>query len=287
MNRFRKFIRNRPQIVPFRIPVRDAKMDYKSCAFLLVGIAPYLFANISQCEEDDEPINTTTNRRVDTLGDLISNQQVTLQDLQKLLNSTITSQALESLKDSHQVANDFAKILVLDILNTKESRNNLGILLNSLFQYESVRCPTRELIYWSLGLPPTMRDIYALTAYQVAYWLAQEGALSTKQLLNYYALQWLRDDQVRAQVLCPLLTYVLQLEPVQDTLGDVIADALPYSKTVCEEAIVYNISELLKSPELKEFVKEGLIGLMKEPVAVSSGDNGADEVEEVAPVRGH
>jgi hypothetical protein len=158
----------------------------------------------------------------------MKNSTVSLKDLQMILHESITQSAVESLKDSQQVANDFAKILILDILNNKESRNNLGSLLGSLFQYESVRCPTRDLIYWSIFLDPTLKATRNFTSNQVTYWLSNEGMTSTRALVMYYTLWWLRDKGTVQGTIKPLLVHVTQLDTVHDTISKVVTEALPH-----------------------------------------------------------
>ena len=155
---------------------------------------------------------------------------VSIKELQMLLHESITSSALMSLKDSHQIANDFAKILVLDILSHQESTSNLGILLSSLFKYESVRLPTRNLIYWSLFLPPTISTLSELSIVQTNYWLArdQEGAKWTKSLLFQFLLPYLNNPDTVANTVSPLTVTVTELPSVQLALQKVVEDALPY-----------------------------------------------------------
>ena len=168
----------------------------------------------------------------DIFGEVLSRSTISLKDLQMILHESIATSAVVSLRESRQIAHDFAKILVIDILNNPESTNNLGSLLDSLFEYESVRFPTRDLIYWSLTLDPTLEATYSLGNIQTAYWLHGDGAPYTKSLLQYYAIWWLRDHQSYEDTIKPLIVYVTEIPEVQDTLTQVIAESLPYTKVI-------------------------------------------------------
>ena len=232
-------------------------------ALLLLPIA------ISRCErEDKDDLNPPeVASGPDIFGEVLSRSTISLKDLQMILHESIATSAVVSLRESREIAHDFAKILVIDILNNPESTNNLGSLLGSLFEYESVRFPTRDLIYWSLTLDPTLEATYALGNEQVAYWCIGEGNPYTKSLLLYWALWWLRDQQSYEHTLKPLIVYVTEIPEVQDSLTQITAESLPYTKVrlfdryillldssrqeTCVEAISAAVSELLKANETK------------------------------------
>lgn len=187
---------------------------------------------VTHCErEENDDLNPPeVASGPDIFGEVLSRSTITLKDLQMILHESIATSAVMSLRESREIANDFAKILVIDILNNPESTNNLGSLLGSLFQYESVRFPTRDLIYWSLTLDPTLEATYNLGHDQSTYWFVGEAAPYTKSLLVYYALWWLRDKQSYEESIKPLIIYVTEIPEVQDSLTQITAESLPYTK---------------------------------------------------------
>lgn len=166
----------------------------------------------------------------DIFGEVLSRSTFSLKDLQMILHQSIATSAVMSLRESREIANDFAKILVIDILNNPESTNYLGSLLGSLFLYESVRLPTRDLIYWSLQLDPTVEATTHLGRTQTTYWFADEGASYTKTIIVYYTLWWLRDKQSYDYTIKPLIVYVTEIPEVRETLTALTAEVLPYTK---------------------------------------------------------
>ena len=91
--------------------------------------------------------------------------------LRNLVHDTITSQAVDELKRSQQMANDLAKSLILEVLKRKENRGKLGELLQYTFAADTVLTPTRELIYWSLELEQTFKNIVWQVQWHRNYWL--------------------------------------------------------------------------------------------------------------------
>ena len=91
--------------------------------------------------------------------------------VQILVKETLTSTALDALEDSEEVVKAISKSLVMDILKDSETPGQLGTLLSYIFTSETVLSPTRELIYWSLFLPPTMKNITLFSKSQRDYFL--------------------------------------------------------------------------------------------------------------------
>lgn len=127
----------------------------------------------SKCDELDLPLELP--HKEEQPHTVANDEMLSLKDLQNLLHATITQSAIESLKESQQIANDFAKILVLDILSNADSRSGLGVFLHSLFKYESVRSPTRDLIYFSLILEPTLHTLHDAVLPSTDYWFTGTG----------------------------------------------------------------------------------------------------------------
>ena len=93
-------------------------------------------------------------------------------DLMKhLVQDTLTSSAVDSLRESQQLANSIAKSLVLEVLTRTENRGKLGELLQYTFAADTVLTPTRELLYWSLELEHTFKNIVWQVQWHRNYWL--------------------------------------------------------------------------------------------------------------------
>jgi hypothetical protein len=91
------------------------------------------------------------------------------------VNTQLSSAAVDSMKDSQEIANDLARSLVMEVLHGKNNTRKLGELLQYTFAYETVLAPTRDLIYWSLATPEVVNNTLWLCKYQRDYWLKDEG----------------------------------------------------------------------------------------------------------------
>jgi hypothetical protein len=111
--------------------------------------------------------NGGDEKRKQTLvyAELISEKSLPadLPPIKVLINESLATSAVDQIRDSHHIANELSKELVMDMLTDKKSPEKLGTLLKHVFKYESLLQPTRELIYWSLKLPTTYQPIYELT----------------------------------------------------------------------------------------------------------------------------
>lgn len=92
-----------------------------------------------------------------------------LPTIKVLINDSLATTAVDQLRDSQVAAHELSKSLIVDVLTDKHTPPKLGIILQSIFSYESLLQPTRDLIYWSIQIPSTFNPIYQ----------------QTKQTLNY------------------------------------------------------------------------------------------------------
>lgn len=166
-----------------------------------------------------------------------------------LINETLTSSAVDSIRDSRQLANELAKSLLIEVLERKENRGKFGELLLYLFVSDTVLSPTRHTIYWTLTLDNTIKNIVSNVEIHRDYWLGftenydrsmrsikklhtrHEGRLITDVMLMNQVILWLEDPLTRTAVLTPLIEWTLQQdEIVKFPLTDLAVDFLPWIK---------------------------------------------------------
>ena len=167
------------------------------------------------------------------------------------MNQTLTSTAIDSLRDSKEVANQLAKSWLIGFLGDKNNATKFGYVLQDLFAYEPVLSPTRWLVYWTIAHEPTK----ALAVSQLKWNLhnnivgdtspaAKELVLATKHLLQNKSFI---DHQT-----IPLLKWTLQENKavISNTI-DLVASSIPFAKDSTAEGLKYLVTESLKSSEAK------------------------------------
>jgi hypothetical protein len=156
-----------------------------------------------------------------------------------LINETLTSSAVDSIRDSRQLANELAKSLLIEVLER----------LLYLFVSDTVLSPTRHTIYWTLTLENTIKNIVTNVEIHRDYWLGftenydrsmrsikklhtrHEGRLITDVMLMNQVILWLEDPLSRTAVLTPLIEWTLQQdEIVKFPLTDLAVSFLPWIK---------------------------------------------------------
>ena len=156
-----------------------------------------------------------------------------LSPIQLIVNEQILSSVMESIRDSHDLAKDIGKVLVLQVLNTPSSRSWLGEWLKYLFLYESVREPTRSLIFWSLKSEPIFIQTKHLTNKQIEYWLRNsEVKYITKDIVVNAISSFLISSENQTNIILPLLKDLIKQEPIINNTTTLVTNIVPYSK-VC------------------------------------------------------
>lgn len=146
--------------------------------------------------------------------------------LKVLLHEQLTSSAIDSLRDSHAIANDLAKKLSLDILKEPETLGKFGQLLGYIFAYESVLYPTRLLIYWSIGTDVAFKNAIIQTKWQIGRWQRTVGP----NQVNYLVRNLLQNDDIKKLSIKPLIKMVFEIEAVKQPLTNIIVDVLPHAQ---------------------------------------------------------
>lgn len=149
-----------------------------------------------------------------------------LQDFKDKINEQIKSEVKGQIRESQQAANDLAKSMIQDILAQSETKAQFGIFLQSLFAYESVRRPTRELIYWSLQRPDVVRSTCQLASNQVKYWLRNDGKHYTHEEFVGLIDWWLRHPDTTRTVLLPFLKWPLEDPETLDMMVQSVSQTL-------------------------------------------------------------
>jgi hypothetical protein len=164
---------------------------------------------------------------------MVGSSDATAKDrLYIIINQQLTSSAVDQLKDSQEIANYFAKSLILEYFQAPESPGQLGEFLQSLFSYDSIITPTRELIYWSLLQSDTRNNINILTKKQLQYWLKEEGVDYTHKITVDFFDWWLRHPLTCSDTIMPLVTWSLTQQDLAVKPSSVLLTSVIRSKPV-------------------------------------------------------
>eukprot|EP01035_Chromulina_nebulosa_P066063 gene66063-90407_t len=96
----------------------------------------------------------STTRKLIKYAEIVNAQGFAL-PIKILINSTIASTAVDSLRDSQDIANQLAKDWLIQFLDDKSNQKKFGYFLQDLFSYEPVLSPTRWLVHWSVNSTAT------------------------------------------------------------------------------------------------------------------------------------
>jgi hypothetical protein len=139
----------------------------------------------------------------------------------------ITSTAVDSLKDSEDMMYKLAKDLIADVLKDKDTPKRFGKLMQHYMTYDSTQKTTRDFLYWTVDAPDCYDGIKQLSAWQMKDYF---NSFAPGQV-SLAAQAWVLAIPSRKEVICPLLTWTLQQQPIViDPLTTIIKDVLPYSR---------------------------------------------------------
>lgn len=221
--------------------------------------------------EPQEPSNPTLDAHAPLTPNI---QNAPLNPIKGILNEQLSSTALDSLRDSQFAAHELAKSMIQNTLKAKKTKGQFGELLNYMFSYESVLYPTRWLVYWSLNSNDTVLNTTYQAKWQVDYW----GKNSGKDEVIAASKLWLASSENRKECINPLMFWALNQKEVKDPIAAVVIDALPYIKKDVVDAMKWCVSESLKSEDIKQSVKDGLLFYLKN-VSSNGNNNSADDKE--------
>lgn len=189
--------------------------------------------------------------KLELYAELISDSGLPLElpPIKVIIHSAIAESAAVSIKDSHTLANELSKSLLLDLLNNPDSAGKFGCLLDQVFQYEALLDPTRQLIYWAVTAQPDVHyAMYSLTRYQLI------------EYMHYY-LPALVSDQIKAWLLWPdtSATFFVPLlcdlarsrDVIIDPLADIVKESIPLVKEMALGELKTVIAETLKAEDTK------------------------------------
>jgi len=198
-----------------------------------------------------------------------------LPPISTLVNEQINAAAVDSIRDSQDIANEMAKKLILDALSDEKNTAELGKLLQYIFAANSVLVPTRELIYWSIMLPNAMESSLFQARSQRNYWLEnKEGRALSRDQLVFIIDWWLRETTSKDLVVKPLLDWTLQQKLITiDPLCNLVVESLPYAKDHTVKVISDSITENLKSQSIKEAAKDAIVTYLRPDSSSSSSSS--------------
>ena len=188
--------------------------------------------NSGQIETPSSVIGPVKNRAL--YAEIVTKEQKRyngeiLPPIKVLLNETLASQAVDSIKDSKAVVNEVAKSVITDILNHKSTPKRFGLILKDVFSNESVLSPTRWLVYWSLDLESTFKSLMGQSNWQIEHFSKNYGFT----LLQTQAILLLSSPEFRKVQVNPLLQWTMKQQDIAiDPLAEVVKWILPFNKVL-------------------------------------------------------
>lgn len=180
--------------------------------------------------------NNSTSRPKDykpaLYADLITDEDsetTGLKPIRVILNESLTSSAVESIRDSQEIANALAKELIIDILSDKGTENKFGIFLQHIFTFDSTLQSARDLVFWGLKSDQSMSNATTLAKESLSAWSKGAGSSQLLVLSN----NWLHSAHSKTTSITPLLLWTLnQKQAVHDPLTDIVSKSIPFTQ-VC------------------------------------------------------
>lgn len=126
-----------------------------------------------------------------------------------LMKQQFASSVADQIVNSHQAARKVAKELVIEVLQSEGTVNELGSLLGMCFAYPTVQAPIRSLAYFYLHTDNTMDNILWQLEWQRHYFFGGDGKEWTETKIKDLFVWWLGTDDFKA-VLYPLVFWVLR-----------------------------------------------------------------------------
>jgi hypothetical protein len=189
-------------------------------------------------------------RHIKLYAELISDRGISseIPPLKVLINEKIAETAADQIRDSHAIARELAKSLLLDFLHHPTSKNQFGQFLDGLFKYESLRSPTRNLIYWSLTTPDVYSYTYDFTRYQAIQWFRYSGPPLCSSLI----IDYISSSANRRATFAPLLAGVITDPGIAvNPLTELVVSSLPDTRSLLVQGAKAIVQETLKSEQTK------------------------------------
>lgn len=157
----------------------------------------------------------------------LKSTQKDIPPIKLIINESITSTAVDSLKDSEEMLHLLAKNLIFQVLDDKQTPGKFGEFLQYIFTSDSILSTTRGILYWSLKTPDCTVNIESMSKYQLTSWMRTYGMSQ----VSWISQGWLTAPQSRQVVVSPLLSWVLRQKPyVIDPVAYMIHDSLPFAR---------------------------------------------------------
>lgn len=161
-----------------------------------------------------------------------------------LLRNNITNSAVESLRDSQELAIELSKKMILNYLNNHENVVITTELLSTLLSNPQVRATIRPSVSYLIASTQPRQYIYQYAFSTKDYYLHPSGAGRQDCLVALINLLdwWFREDSSRKDVVVPLAAWALLLEDsVMNPAAGLAAWALP----AAEESTTQAFTDLL------------------------------------------
>jgi hypothetical protein len=191
---------------------------------------PVDIAAISTVEKEKE--NSDSHSRFVKLYVEIAGQKSS-EPIKVLLKESITNSAVDSLRDSEEVAKELSKTMIVNYLNNRE---NVSTIIKVISDIAQSPLSIDYSVITIAGLIDTVNS------YRGSLWYVKltkdyyihdlgNGRTETKSLLVYLLDWWIRDPGSRIYSIIPLLEWCLRLEnEIRKPASNLAAYALPLSQ---------------------------------------------------------
>ena len=163
--------------------------------------------------------------------------------------------------EAYRLGNDAAREMVIQVLNEYTSQKGAGRLIKDILSQESVRSPTRWLVYSSLHTPHVYDSVQWLGRSQRDYWLRDDAKAYTTRRLSDLVSWWMLEDWTKHKVVVPLVVQTVQDEVrVRQPLSGVMERYLATEemRQTASGALVWFLEETLKDSATQEQVNLNL-----------------------------
>lgn len=199
--------------------------------------------SIQNTSKKDVPSNSTPSmldQSKQITAEIIGNytEDGKLKPIRVILTDQIAASAVDSMKDSKDLANQLAKDLVVEILQTPKNHTVFSEMLQKIVGEEGFNEYTRSLVYWALHSKESVDYSIILMKAQVEYYLnihrsslRDPKEFTMLDLASSVISWWLNSHETKKTTIIPLLEWTLkQSDIVIDPLSEVVSDMGPYLK---------------------------------------------------------
>lgn len=163
------------------------------------------------------------------IGNDLNDPRSLEEQLKQPIQEIINKQIVDTARESDDMVKEYAKNLIIETLNDKESGGKLGIVLQNVFSYEPVLKTTRGLAHWAVQSDPSFSTALYNSKWSIDHWADTYGV----KVISRYSVDYLDSMYAQHIVIKPILLWVLKQEDffIQPMAVNVV-HSIPWGK-VC------------------------------------------------------